>query len=100
MPKKIDDELKARAVRLVNDHRGEYSSLTAAAAVVAKQLGVGKELVRRWVIQPQAVLGRSPSVTRAARHGRVPVPWRAGRIDTAAQLVRRPPSTVGGERHL
>ena len=39
MPKKIDDELKARAVRLVNDHQGEYSSLTAAAAVVAKQLG-------------------------------------------------------------
>lgn len=28
MPKKIDDELKARAVRLVNHHRGEYSSLT------------------------------------------------------------------------
>ncbi len=31
MPKKIDEELKARAVRLVNDHQGEYSSLTAAA---------------------------------------------------------------------
>ena len=39
MPKKIDDELKARAVRLVHDHQGEYSSLTAAAAIVAKQLG-------------------------------------------------------------
>ena len=51
MPKKIDDELKARAVRLVQDHRGEYSSLTAASAVVAKQLGVGKESVRRWAIQ-------------------------------------------------
>lgn len=53
MPKKIDQELKARAVRLVNDHQGEYSSLTAAAAVVAKQLGVGKESVRRWVLQAQ-----------------------------------------------
>ena len=29
MPKKIDDELKARAVRLVNDHQGEYCSLVA-----------------------------------------------------------------------
>ena len=49
MPNKIDEELKARALRLVNDHEpeGEYSSLTAAAAVVAKQLGVGKESVRR-----------------------------------------------------
>ncbi len=58
MPKKIDDELKARAVRLVQDHRGEYSSLTAAAAVVAKQLGVGKESVRRWVIQAEVDAGQ------------------------------------------
>ena len=53
MPKRIDDELKARAVRLVSDHQGEYPSLTAASAAVAKQRGVGKESVRRWVIQAQ-----------------------------------------------
>ena len=53
MPKKIDEELKARAVRLVNDHLGEYQSVTAASAAVAKQVGVGKESVRRWVIQAQ-----------------------------------------------
>ena len=66
MPKKIDDELKARAVRLVKDHQGEYSSLTAAAAVVAKQLGVGKESVRRWVIQSQ-VDGGQRARARPAR---------------------------------
>ena len=65
MPKKIDDELKARAVRLVNDHLGEYSSLTAAAAVVAKQLGVGKESVRRWAIQAQVDDGRRDGQTSA-----------------------------------
>jgi transposase len=53
MPKKIDDELRARAVRLVQDHLGEYSSLTAASVAVAKQLGVAKESVRRWVLQAQ-----------------------------------------------
>lgn len=53
MRKKIDDELKARAVRLVGEHQGEHSSLTAAAAVVAKQLDVGKQSVRRWVLQSQ-----------------------------------------------
>ena len=65
MPKKIDAELKARAVRLVNDHRGEYSSLTAAAAVVAKQLGVGKESVRRWALQADIDGGQraGPSVS-------------------------------------
>ena len=41
MLKKIDEELKARAVRLVTDHLGEYPSAAAASAVVAKQVGVG-----------------------------------------------------------
>ncbi len=63
MPKKIDEELRARAVRLVNDHQGEYSSLTAAAVVVAKQLGVGKESVRRWVLQSQINGGQRAGAT-------------------------------------
>lgn len=57
MPKMIDPELKARAVRLVTEHQQEYPSLTAAAAAVAKQLGVGKESVRRWVLQAQVDAG-------------------------------------------
>jgi transposase len=63
MPRKIDEELKARAVRLVNDHQGEYPSLTAAAAVVAKQLGVGKESMRRRVIQSQVDRGHGAGAT-------------------------------------
>ena len=31
MPKKINAELKARAVRLVQEHQQEYASQTAAA---------------------------------------------------------------------
>ncbi len=52
MPKIIDPELC-----LVIEHQLEYPSLTAAAAAVAKQLGVGKESVRRWVIQDQVDAG-------------------------------------------
>lgn len=63
MPKKIDPEIKARAVRLVTDHLGEYPSLTAASAAVAKQLGVGGGSVRRWVIQAQVDDGSRPGVT-------------------------------------
>jgi len=51
MPKKIDPELRARAVRLVSDHLGEYQNVTAASVAVAKQLGVSRESVRRWVAQ-------------------------------------------------
>ncbi len=63
MPKRIDPELKARAVRLVTEHQQEYSSLTAASAAVARQLGVGTESVRRWVIQAQVDAGDRPGVT-------------------------------------
>jgi len=44
MPKRIDDEVKARAMRLVSEHQSEYPSLTAAAEAVARQVGVGKEV--------------------------------------------------------
>ena len=63
MPKKIDEEVKARALRLVNDHVSEYPSLTAAAEAVAKQVGVGKESVRRWVVQAQVDGGQRPGAT-------------------------------------
>lgn len=58
MPKMADSELKARAVRLVNEHLGEHPSLTAAAGAVAKQLGEIKALkpkVRR-IEEENAVL--------------------------------------------
>jgi transposase-like protein len=63
MPKKIDPELRARAVRLVTEHQQEYSSLTAASEAVARQLGVGKESVRRWVLQAQVDAGQREGVT-------------------------------------
>ena len=63
MPKRIDDELKARAVRLVVEHQQEYPSLTAATSAVAKQLGVGAESVRRWVRQSQVDAGTRPGLT-------------------------------------
>jgi transposase len=63
MPKKIDPEVQARAVRLVSDHLGEYPSLTAASAAVAKQVGVGRETVRRWVVQAQIDGGQRGGVS-------------------------------------
>ena len=57
MPKRIDPELKARAVRLVVEHQQEYPSMNAAAVAVAKKLGLGHETVRRWVVQSEVDAG-------------------------------------------
>lgn len=63
MPKKIDNALRERAVRLVLERQQEYPSLTAAIEAVAKQLGVARESVRRWVAQAQVDAGQRPGVT-------------------------------------
>ena len=63
MPKLIDPELKSRAVRLVLEHRGEYPTMTAAVQAVARQVGVGKESLRRWVAQADVDAGHRDGVT-------------------------------------
>jgi transposase-like protein len=65
MPKKIDPELKARAVRLVLEHRSEYPTTTAAVLAVSKQVGVGKESLRRWVNQAEIDAGDRAGVSSA-----------------------------------
>ena len=63
MPKVIDPELKARAVRLVLEHRSEYPTTTAAVLAVSKQVGVGKESLRRWVAQAEVDAGSRDGVS-------------------------------------
>lgn len=63
MPKKIDPQLRARCVRLVREHQQEYSTLAAAAAAVARQEGVSRESVRRWLARADVDDGSRPGVT-------------------------------------
>lgn len=51
MPKKIDPEIKARAVSLMVSQQQEYPLVTAAAEAVANQLGLGQETVRRSAVE-------------------------------------------------
>ena len=43
MPKRIPEETKQRAMRLVLDHLDEYPNLSAACESVAGRLGFGAE---------------------------------------------------------
>lgn len=57
MPKKIDQALRDRAVRLVLEHRAEYPSTAKAIVAVVRQEGVGNESLRRWVVQADIDVG-------------------------------------------
>jgi transposase len=65
MPKKINAELRARALRMVLEHHQDYPSQTAVVEAVAKQLGLGRETVRRWIVQAEIDEGGRPGVTSA-----------------------------------
>jgi transposase len=63
MPSKIDPAVKARALRMIADHRGDYPSDTACAEAVASKVGVGRETVRRWILQLDVDAGTKPGTT-------------------------------------
>lgn len=63
MPKIIDPKLKERCVQQMLEHAHEYPNPTAAAAVIAKRNGVGKETVRRWYLQSQVDSGERRGAT-------------------------------------
>lgn len=56
-------ETRAKAVRLVVDHREEYPSEWAAMKTVAARLGMTAETLRKWVRQAEVDQGVRPGVS-------------------------------------
>src|SRR3954454_5996570 len=68
MPSKYDPETRARAVRLVLEHREDYPSEWAAITAVSKRLGMNAETLRSWIRQHQVDEGeRAVSPARRLR---------------------------------
>ena len=59
--------LRERAVRLVQEHRGEYPSEWAAITSIAGKLGVGTEALRLWLRRAEIDQHHRPGVTTAER---------------------------------
>jgi transposase len=56
-------ELRDRAVRMVFDHRSEYSSEWAALTSLAEKFGMTPETLRHWVRHAEVNSGRRPGIT-------------------------------------
>ena len=63
MPSKYDTETKAKAVRLVTEHRDEYPSEWAAICAVSGRLGMNAETLRNWIRQAAVDAGQAEGVS-------------------------------------
>ena len=66
MPSKYDPETRAKAVRLVLDHRDDYPSEWAAITAVSKRLGMNAETLRNRIRQQQVDDGKRDGVSSEA----------------------------------
>jgi transposase len=62
---RYDARTKAKAVRLVRQHAGDYPTEYAAIRSVAGRLGMSAESLRKWIRQAQVDEGTAPGVTSA-----------------------------------
>src|SRR5438105_596490 len=66
MPVKYDQETRARAIRLVREHAGDYPSGYAAITAVARRLGMTAETLRMWIRRAEIDEGQASGVTSGA----------------------------------
>ena len=60
-------EVRERAVRMVQEHRGEYPSEWAAVTSIAGKLGVGTEALRLWLRRTDVDQRQRPGLTTDER---------------------------------
>ncbi len=64
-PARYSPEVRARAVRLVQDHAPEYPSPWAAIRSIAAKVGWSSEALRNWVRRAERDAGQRPGLTTA-----------------------------------
>jgi transposase len=63
----IPAEVRERAVRMVFDHQGEYSSQWKAIESIAAKLSINHETLRIWVRRAETDAGERPGLTTDER---------------------------------
>ena len=67
---RFSPEVRERAVRMVQEHRGEYASLWAAIESIAPKIGCVPQTLHEWVRKQEIDTGVREDVT-TAEHQRV-----------------------------
>jgi transposase-like protein len=68
---RFSPEVRERAVRMVQEHRGEYSSLWAAIESISPKIGCVSQTLHEWVRKQEIDTGLRDGVNSEER----PCPW-------------------------
>jgi transposase len=64
---KFSPEVRERAIRLVQEHQGEYSSQWVAIQSISAKIGCTAESLRRWVREAEKDSGEREGLTTTER---------------------------------
>ena len=67
-------EVRERAVRMVQEHREEYPSAWAAITSIAEKPGVGREALRLWLRRANEILKAASACFARELDPRLPTP--------------------------
>ena len=65
--KRYSPEVRARAVRMVLEHQGSYSSQSEAISAIAPKIGCHRDTLRLWVQQEEVDTGTKAGMTSEER---------------------------------
>ena len=60
---RYSQEFRARAIRMLIQHEGEFDSRTKAIHSISKKLGCNHETLRSWVMKSEVDSGSRPGIT-------------------------------------
>lgn len=97
MKKSYDPEFKVRAVRMVQQHREGYRSLTATCTAIGGELGVSRETLRSWVRQAEIDAGHVPGVTTEENEEMARLRKENRRLREANEILKKATVFFAGE---
>lgn len=90
-------EYRARAVRLVLDHQGEYPTQWKAIESISARLSVNHETLRQWVRRAETDAGERPGLTTDERAKMKGLEREVKELRRANEILRAAATFLGAE---
>ncbi|MFZ0834902.1 MAG: IS3 family transposase [Mycobacterium sp.] len=85
---RYDENTKARAVRLVREHRDDYESEWAAMKAVSGRLGMSAETLRKWVRQAEIDAGEAAGVSSEEKRELRELRRKTRELETTIEILK------------